>query len=75
VKNDVWRIIVVEDEFDSAKMVSKILNYHGIEVHHAHDGYECLEMLNQFEPTLIVTDLAIREWMAGKRSMPFAPIR
>ena len=57
--NDTWQIIVVEDEFDSAKMVSKILNFHGIEVHHAHDGYECLEMLNQFEPTLIVTDLAM----------------
>jgi CheY-like chemotaxis protein len=59
VKNNAWRIIVVEDEFDSAKMVSKILSYHGIEVHVAHDGNECLALLDTFEPTLIVTDLAM----------------
>jgi len=59
VNNNLWRIIVVEDEFDSAKMVSKILTYHGIEVHVAHDGHECLALLDTFEPTLIVTDLAM----------------
>ena len=59
MKNSTWQIIVVEDEFDSARMVSKILTYHGIEVFHAHDGHECLEMLETFEPTLIVTDLAM----------------
>ncbi len=59
MRNDTWQIIVVEDEFDSARMVSKILTYHGIEVFHVHDGNECLDMLESFEPTLIVTDLAM----------------
>jgi len=40
-------------------MVSKILTYHGIEVRIAHDGGECLALLETFEPTLIVTDLAM----------------
>jgi len=57
-KND-WQVIVVEDEFDSARMVSKILSYHGIQVHVAHNGHECLELLEWLEPTLIVTDLAM----------------
>ena len=56
-----WRIIVVEDEYDSMKMVSKILSFYGIEVHVAHNGLECLELLHQVSPTLIVTDLAMPE--------------
>lgn len=54
-----WRIIVVEDEDDSVKMVSKILSYHGVEVHVARNGRECIDLLKQIMPTLIVTDLAM----------------
>jgi CheY-like chemotaxis protein len=54
-----WHILVVEDEFDSLQMVSKILSYHGITVEVAHNGHECLDRLTQFEPTLIITDLAM----------------
>jgi CheY-like chemotaxis protein len=54
-----WRIVVVEDEYDSAQMVSKILNYHGIEVHVARNGAECLALLNDVVPTIVVTDLAM----------------
>lgn len=56
-----WRILVVEDEYDSIQMVSKILQHHGAEVHIAHDGYECMEMLKTFEPTLVIMDLALPE--------------
>ena len=61
VKNNAWQIIVVEDEFDSAQMVSKILNYHGVEVFMAHNGHECLSLLREVTPTLIVMDLAMPE--------------
>lgn len=54
-----WRVVVVEDEFDSVQMISKILAFHDIEVHIAHHGADCLALLEQFEPTLIVTDLAM----------------
>ena len=56
-----WLVLVVEDEYDSVQMVSKILNHHGIEAHVAGNGVECLEMLAQMEPTIIVMDLAMPE--------------
>lgn len=56
-----WRILVVEDEFDSIQMVSKILRHHHIQVEIAHNGKECLQMLNDFHPTLVVIDLAMPE--------------
>jgi two-component system, cell cycle response regulator DivK len=56
-----WQILVIEDEYDSIQMVSKILTFHGIEVHVAHNGRECLDMLNDLNPTLIVSDLAMPE--------------
>lgn len=60
-KADNWRILVVEDEFDSIQMVSKILTHHGAEVHVAHNGHECLTMLQTIQPTFIIMDLALPE--------------
>ena len=59
MEKSAWRVLVVEDEYDSIQMVSKILHYHGIEVQVARNGQECLAFLGQFEPTLILTDLAM----------------
>lgn len=56
-----WRILVVEDEFDSIQMVSKILSHSGAEVHVAHNGHECIQMLETFTPTFIIMDLALPE--------------
>lgn len=56
-----WRVLVVEDEFDSIQMVSKILSHHGAEVYIAHDGRECLTMLEKINPTLVIMDLALPE--------------
>jgi CheY-like chemotaxis protein len=56
-----WRVLVVDDEYDSIQMVSKILRHHGAEVRVAHDGHECIEMLQNFEPTLVIMDLALPE--------------
>jgi CheY-like chemotaxis protein len=71
-----WRILVIEDEYDSIQMVSKILSFHGIEVHVAHNGRESLEMLEDVNPTLIVSDLAMPEmdgWqtLAAIRANPY----
>ncbi len=54
-----WHILVVEDEYDSIQMVSKILQHSGIAVEIAHNGRECLESLKRGLPTLIIMDLAL----------------
>jgi CheY-like chemotaxis protein len=56
-----WRVLVVEDEFDSIQMVSKILQHHGATVHIAHNGHECIEMLEDVKPNLVIMDLALPE--------------
>ena len=56
-----WQIIVVEDEYDSLQMVSEILRYYGVDVLVAHNGIECIELLNHNHVTLVLTDLAMPE--------------
>lgn len=56
-----WRVLVVEDEYDSIQMVSKILRHHGAEVHVARTGLECLEILETLMPSLVIMDLALPE--------------
>jgi CheY-like chemotaxis protein len=54
-----WRVLVVEDTYDDVQVVSKILHHHGIEVHVASNGIECLRSLETFEPTFVVMDLSM----------------
>jgi CheY-like chemotaxis protein len=54
-----WQIIVVEDTFDDQQLISTILEHYGIRVYVTANGDECLALLKQVRPTLIVTDLAM----------------
>jgi CheY-like chemotaxis protein len=54
-----WIVLVVEDEYDSLQVVLQVLQHHGIRVHSAHDGQECLNVVETIHPTLIITDLAM----------------
>jgi two-component system cell cycle response regulator DivK len=54
-----WQVLVVEDEFDSAELIAKILQYHGAKVHLARNGLECLEKLKDLEPTIVLLDLSL----------------
>lgn len=54
-----WKVILVEDTYDDQQVISRMLQHHGVEVFIAQNGTECLELLNEIEPTLIVTDLAM----------------
>ena len=54
-----WTVIVVEDTYDDMQLATLILQHDGIEVHVAHDGKECLQLLQSVQPTLIITDLAM----------------
>jgi CheY-like chemotaxis protein len=62
VEDDVkqqWRVLFVEDEYDSIQMVSKVLNHHQIQLKVVNDGLECLNSLYEYQPTLIIMDLAL----------------
>ena len=61
MNNALKQVLVVEDEFDSMQMVSEILRYHGIDVVVAHNGKECIGLLKDIHPTLVVTDLSMPE--------------
>lgn len=54
-----WRVIIAEDEPDSVRMVSKILEHYGAHVDVARNGDECLALLEKMMPTLVVVDLAM----------------
>lgn len=56
-----WRVLVVEDEFDSVQMVSKILQHHGARVYVAQDGHECMALIKEINPTFVMMDLALPE--------------
>lgn len=54
-----WKVLVVEDTYDDQQLVSRILVHHGAEVFITKNGNECLNLLTQIEPTVIITDLAM----------------
>ena len=56
-----WTVIVVEDTFDDIQLVSAILAYHGVNVKVAVNGVECLKLLQDVNPTMIITDLSMPE--------------
>lgn len=54
-----WRVVVAEDEYDSLRMVSKILEHSGLSVEVAHNGEECLSLLKKPGRALVIMDLAM----------------
>lgn len=54
-----WTVLVVEDTYDDARVISRILEHYKINVLVAGNGNDCLNLLEQFRPTIVVTDLAM----------------
>ena len=54
-----WKVLIVDDEHDSAAMIMQVLEHEGIEVHIAHSGRECLNIIGEVQPTLVIMDLAL----------------
>ena len=54
----VKRIVVVEDNQDAARLISRILEAQGnYEVHCAFDGGEGIRLIRELQPELVITDL------------------
>ncbi|NWF70251.1 MAG: response regulator [Chloroflexi bacterium] len=58
---DQWKVLLVEDEYDSVQTISKILRHYGIAVETAHNGRECLAVMERSLPTVVVMDLMMPE--------------
>ncbi|HEX6903124.1 MAG TPA: ATP-binding protein [Thermoanaerobaculia bacterium] len=53
------RVLVVEDNPDSAEMMSFLLQLRGHEVRTAHDGHQALEEARIFEPQAVLCDIGL----------------
>ncbi len=54
-----WKVILVDDEPDSLRLVHDILALHGAQVYEAGNGNQGLALLEKVVPTLFVIDLAM----------------
>jgi CheY-like chemotaxis protein len=55
----IYRILLVDDEFDSAEIIEQLLTYYGAQVQVVGDGDECLKVVADYQPDIIVMDLAM----------------
>jgi PAS domain S-box-containing protein len=53
------RILVVDDNYDSANSLAKILRLMGNEVRTAHDGVEAVDVAAAFQPHLVLLDIGL----------------
>ena len=52
-----WNVLVVDDEPDNVGVIELVLSFHGAKVRTASSGIECLKMLNEEIPTLLLVDI------------------
>lgn len=53
------RVLVVEDNVDSAETLAAMLDVMGHEAHVAHDGTEGLEMFSRVKPSVVLLDIGL----------------
>ena len=61
---DAHRILVVDDNVDSAEIVSALLEFAGHEVHMAHDGASAIEAALRLRPDVVFLDIGLPD-MSG----------
>jgi CheY-like chemotaxis protein len=59
-----WRILVVDDNTDSALNVSLLLERSGHETRTAYDGLEAVEVAGAYKPEVVLLDIGL-PWMSG----------
>src|SRR5258707_7083575 len=70
-----WKVLLVDDELDSLRLLHDMLALQNIEVRSADGGAAGLALLEQFTPTLVIVDLSMPKpdgWdvLAAVRSRP-----
>ena len=53
------RVLVVDDSDTIRSLIALNLTLDGFEVHEAHDGQECLDMVGELHPDVITLDVAM----------------
>ncbi len=56
------RILIVDDNTDSAASLAMLLQISGNETHTAHDGLEAVEAAERFRPDVALLDLGLPQW-------------
>lgn len=72
------RVLVVEDDEDNRRIVTKILTLDGFEVAEAVDGNQALRMTRDWRPDLILLDLGLpglNGWEVAKQIKADAQLR
>lgn len=59
------RVLVIEDNFDSAETLQTFLDIHGHEVSVAHNGQTGIETAAQFSPEVIICDIGLSGELDG----------
>jgi len=59
VVNPQPRVLVVDDSDTIRSLIALNLSMDGFEVHEAHDGQECLDMVGRLHPDVITLDVAM----------------
>lgn len=54
-----FRVLVVDDNIDSAESMALFLNFGGHEVRVAHDGPEALQVAREFHPQIVLLDIGL----------------
>lgn len=54
-----WVVLIVDDERDNLRVISRLLVFLGATVHTANSGFEALEILDRVTPTFILSDLSM----------------
>lgn len=53
------RILIVDDNVETVKLVARMLRHHGYQVVSAHDGHGAFEAARSFRPTVVLLDIGL----------------
>lgn len=59
------RILVVEDDVDSAESLALLLTMAGHAVRVVHDGHSALRVAREFRPAVLLSDLGLPDGLSG----------
>jgi CheY-like chemotaxis protein len=58
-RDDMRRILVVDDSGDSREILAEFFQLQGHQVRTAADGFEALKMVNEFRPEIVFVDISM----------------